>query len=119
RDKVTLWWSFGRWAKPSSGLSKGRRPGLLLKLDFQKSYDSVSHEFVFEVMQAVGFGGRFIKWIKAGITNVYISILVNGSPTKETIMHRGLRQGDPLSPFLFLQVAEVLSRMLQSAQVKG
>ncbi|XP_068477323.1 uncharacterized protein [Phaseolus vulgaris] len=49
------------------------------------------------------------RWIKACLESSFVSVLVNGSPTKEFIPHKGLRQGDPLAPFLFLNVVEGLA----------
>ncbi|GJW95315.1 RNA-directed DNA polymerase, eukaryota, reverse transcriptase zinc-binding domain protein [Tanacetum coccineum] len=67
----------------------------------------------------MGFGQRWCKWIRACLSSALISILLNGSPTKEFFMERGLRQGDPLSPFLFLLVAKALQVMMIDACNKG
>nr|GEX28088.1 RNA-directed DNA polymerase, eukaryota, reverse transcriptase zinc-binding domain protein [Tanacetum cinerariifolium] len=67
----------------------------------------------------MGSGPRWCKWIRACLSSASISILLNGSPTKEFTMERGLRQGDPLSPFLFLLVAEALQVMMIDACNKG
>ncbi|PNX61152.1 receptor-like kinase, partial [Trifolium pratense] len=74
----------------------------MFKVDFEKAYDSVDWKFLDFVMSKMGFPEKWRKWISECLTSASISVLVNGSPTKEFIMGRGLRQGDPLSHFLLL-----------------
>ncbi|GJZ22665.1 reverse transcriptase domain, reverse transcriptase zinc-binding domain protein [Tanacetum coccineum] len=70
-------------------------------------------------MAQMGFGVKWRKWIYACLSSASVSILINGSPSKEFPMKRGLRQGDPLSPFLFLIVAEALQVMVTDSCNKG
>ena len=93
--------------------------GLILKLDFEKAFDSVRWDFLLEVLETMNFGSKWCSWIKGVLTSTRISVLVNGSPTAEFSPERGLRQGDPISPLLYNIVAEVLSVMLTSASNKG
>lgn len=94
---------------------KTRKKALIIKLDFQKAYDAVNWEFLFSMLSNFGFGPKWISWIKECVTTVKLSILVNGSPTEEFFPQRSLRQGDPLSPFLFTIVAEGLNILLLRA----
>ena len=92
---------------------------VLLKLDFLKAYDSVRWDFIDHVLQRMGFGNVWRWWIWGCLTSTEMSIMVNGSPTKPFHMERGLRQGDPLSPFLFVLVAKVLNHIISRAEEKN
>ena len=95
-------------------------PGLLLLVDFEKAFDSVSHDFLFNVLDNFNFGPSMKKWIHAFYDQATSSVLVNGFVSESFDIERGCRQGDGLSPYLFLLCAEVLSVMLCNHQnVKG
>ncbi|GJV51737.1 putative RNA-directed DNA polymerase, eukaryota, reverse transcriptase zinc-binding domain protein [Tanacetum coccineum] len=80
----------------------------LFKVDFEKALDSVCWNFLLDIMIQMGFGDKWRRWIASCPSSASISVLINGPPSKEFEMERGLRQGDPLSPFLFLIVFEAL-----------
>jgi len=88
-------------------------------VDFEKAYDSVSWSFLEYMMQRLGFSDRWRNWIRACVFGGRLSVLDNGSPTEEVNIHRGLKQEDPLAPFLFLLVVEGLSGLVRSVEVKG
>ena len=96
-------------------LKRNGRKGLCLKVDFEKAYDSVRLEFLYDMLSRMGFHNLWIVWIKGCLESASVSVLVNGSPTEEFKPSRGLRQGDPLAPFLFLVVAEGLAGLVRRA----
>lgn len=92
---------------------------LIIKVDFEKAYDSLSWEYLDEVLSQMGFGDKWRKWMRVCLKSASISLLANGSPTEEFKMERGVRQGDPLSPFLFILAAEGLNAMIKEAKQSG
>ncbi|KAJ9675647.1 hypothetical protein PVL29_024530 [Vitis rotundifolia] len=98
---------------------KNNERGILCKLDIEKAYDTVDWAFILTVMQKMGFGEKWIRWIRWCISTASFSILINGTPTGFFQSSRGLRQGDPLSPYLFVIAMEVFSVFLKRAVEGG
>ena len=98
---------------------KSQVPRVVCKLDIEKAYDHVNWDALFYLFDRMGFGVKWKGWIKACITIVRFSIIVNGSLLGFFGSSRGLRQGDPLSPLLFLLIMEVLSRILKKTEECG
>lgn len=92
---------------------------MLVKLDFEKAYDIVDNVFLDFVMRDMGFGERWRQWIMNCISTPMISVLVNGSPTFQFGVGKGLWQGDPLSPFIFNIVTEGLSSLFRKTSELG
>ena len=86
-----------------------------MKLDFHKAFDSVAWGFLDWVLKQMAFPDKWREWIRVCVMSASASILINGSPTTPIKMQRGLRQGDPLSPFLFDIVAEPLNLLIKKA----
>ncbi|XP_019177676.1 PREDICTED: uncharacterized protein LOC109172888 [Ipomoea nil] len=97
----------------------GRVGWAALKLDMAKAYDRMEWSFVERMLLGLGFDEKWVGLIMLCIWTVRYKVLVNGKPSQEIIPSRGLRQGDPLSPYLFIICAEGLSLLLQDAQAKG
>lgn len=85
---------------------------VLLKLDFQKAYDTINWGFIDHVLELMGFGKTWRQWTKICMSIASISILVNGSLMAPFKMERGLRQRDTLSPFLFVLAAEMFNVLM-------
>ncbi|XP_059627240.1 uncharacterized protein LOC132270043 [Cornus florida] len=94
-------------------------PGVLCKLDIEKAYDHVNWNFLLYLLQRMGFGSKWRKRIETCLSSVKFSVLVNGSPAGFFGCSRGIRQGDPLSSFLFLVLMEGLGRLMRRAEDLG
>ena len=88
------------------------KKGFILKIELANAFDRVRHSFLLSILQKMGFETEFISLINACISNPWISPLGNGRPKKLFQYSRGLRQGCPLSPFLFILMEEFFSRAL-------
>ncbi|RVW51176.1 Tetratricopeptide repeat protein SKI3 [Vitis vinifera] len=93
--------------------------GVVFKIDFEKAYDHVDWGFLDHVLQRKGFSQKWRSWIRGCLSSSSFVILVNGNAKGWVKAFRGLRQGDPLSPFLFTLVADVLSRLIIRAEETG
>src|SRR3954466_16423556 len=96
-----------------------KRGCVVLKVDFEKAYDRVSWNFVRYVLRRMGFGDKWMCWMEGCIFTNHLSILVNGSATKDFSVEKGLRQGDPLSPFVFVLVMEALTALMKKSKDIG
>jgi len=90
-----------------------------LKLDISKAYDIMDWEYLREVMVKMGFSNKWIHWISMCNESVDYSVIVNNEPIGPIIPGRGLRQGDPLYPYLFIMCAEGLSLLIRDAEIRG
>jgi mannosylglycoprotein endo-beta-mannosidase len=95
---------------------KRKVPALAIKLDFAKAFDTVHWEGLQTILEARGFNDIWQGWIRDILQSSKSAVLVNGCPGPWITCRRGLRQGDPLSPYLFLLVAETLQQLIKSHQ---
>jgi hypothetical protein len=101
------------WAK------KTKNECLIFKVNFEKAYDLVDWDFLDYMLRRCGFCEKWIGWVRACTFAGNLSVLLNGSPTGEINIQRGLKQGDPLAPFLFLLVVEGFSGVMRNAVELG
>ena len=92
------------------------KEGLLLQIDYEKAFDSVEHEFIFSTMKKMGFGDKLIDLVKIAFSGCISFANVNGHLSDTIYIGRGLHQGSPLSPILFLLVAQVFTKNIEKNQ---
>ncbi|KAK6138841.1 hypothetical protein DH2020_027414 [Rehmannia glutinosa] len=92
---------------------------MAIKLDMAKAYDRVKWNFLCLVLTKMGFSRTFVSWIFAYINSASFSFMVKGEACGWVLPNRGIRQGDPLSPYLFLIISEAFSNLISQAKVAG
>jgi hypothetical protein len=87
-----------------------------IKLDMAEAYDRLEWDFIHATLTTMGFPNNLVQTIMKCVSSVSFSILVNGQPSQSFKPNRGIRQGDPLSPYLFILCADVFSNMISEKQ---
>ena len=97
-----------------------QKPGLLLLIDFEKAFDSLSWKFIQKVLSFFNFGFSIKRWFEVFYKNIKSCVIVNGQASSWFEIQRGCRQGDPLSPYIFVLCVEILALMArQNKEIKG
>nr|BAC82624.1 pol-like protein [Ciona intestinalis] len=94
-------------------------PGAIISVDMYKAFDTISWEYIIETLKAFGFGSRIIKWIRTVYDAPKCAVTNNGYVSKYFDIRRGVRQGDPLSPTLFVMAIEMLAIELRASPFQG
>ena len=81
-------------------------PGILLLLDFKKAFDTISWQFIQKSLEAFNFGDMFRKWISIMYADICSTVINNGHSSQFFNLNRGIRQGCPLSAYLFILIVE-------------
>ncbi|CAL1353208.1 unnamed protein product [Linum trigynum] len=98
---------------------RSKKPGLMFKLDIEKAFDNVNWGCLFHILDSLGFPPQVSNWVQGTMCLPMLSILINGEAHGYFPAFKGLRQGDPLSPGLFVLVMDVLSYMLSKVHDDG
>ena len=98
---------------------EGKKSSLALKLDISKAYNRVEWQFLQSIMEKIGFLASWIERLMSCVTTPSFSILVNGKSYSMIHPSRGIHQGDPISPYLFLLFVEGHTALLKKAESKG
>uniref|UniRef100_A0A453BP67 Reverse transcriptase domain-containing protein n=1 Tax=Aegilops tauschii subsp. strangulata TaxID=200361 RepID=A0A453BP67_AEGTS len=100
-------------------LQSTKRPALMLKLDITKAFDTADWAFLLEVLRHLGFRDKWIAWVAGLLASSSTRVLLNGVPGEVIYNKRGFRQGDPVSPLLFVMVMSCLHALLNHAAESG
>jgi hypothetical protein len=98
---------------------KSGKEMVILKLDFEKAYDKLEHAAIIDILRHKGFGAKWIHWISMILGSGTSQVLLNGVPRRRFHCRRGVRQGDPLSPLLFVLAVDLLQSIVNKAKDCG
>lgn len=85
---------------------------IVLKLDFAKAFDMIEHEPMIDIMKHMGFDEKWLGWIKCIFSSRKSFVLLNGTPSRQFVCNRGVRQGDPLWPLIFVLAADLFQSVI-------
>ena len=95
-------------------------PGILISIDFRKAFDTLEWHYLFSCLKAFNFSPDLINWVRTFYQNIQSCVINNGLASDYFTLERGVRQGDPLSPYLFLLAIETLAISIrQNSEIEG
>jgi hypothetical protein len=103
------------WFEYIHQCQQSRREPIILKLDFEKAFDMVDHHVITSMRIQLGFSAKWVQWIQNILNSASTTVLLNGALGKFFKCKRGVRQGDPLSPLLFVLAAELLQVLISKS----
>ena len=92
---------------------------IILKLDFEKAFDTIEHPAILQMLEHTGFPQRWINWISSILSTGTSAVIMNGVPGRKFKCKRGVCQGDPLSPLIFVLSVELLQILINRAASQG
>jgi hypothetical protein len=98
---------------------KSKKEIVILKLDFEQAFDKIEHQAITTIMAALGFRERWLSWVTDILNTGTSFVLLNGVPGKRFKCKRGVRQGDPLSPLLFVLAADFQQSLINKGKDMG
>ena len=91
----------------------------MIKLEFEKAFETIEHQAIIDILRAKGFGEKWISWTNHIFTSASFAVMLNGVPGKKFYCRRGVRQGDPYSHLIFVLAADLLQSILNKAMRLG
>jgi hypothetical protein len=98
---------------------KSQQKIILLKLDFAKAFNTIDHYAMIKIMKQMGFDDKWLNWIHKIFSSGKSAVLLNGVPGRQFHCKRGVRQGDPFSPLIFVLAADLLQSSINKAFLQG
>jgi exonuclease III len=100
-----------------------KKNGILVNIDFEKAFDTIEWKFIYKSLEVLNYPKEFIQWIKSIYRNIETCIINNGNTSDYFYPERGVRQGCPISPYLFIITAEIMNRWikkkLENIEIRG